>query len=179
MNILILGGNSIQNREWVFSLAAALERTGASTIPYEYHHWKSGDDFIDIEYELTALQHSNLLTNEYILIAKSKGAVLALQGIHTGVLHPSRCVLLGLPLNVIHEHSIPVQSWLSLAAATATFIQNEHDPLGSYDAVQSYLIEAGVPEAHIIASPGDTHDYLDFATIIELSASLPANSEHH
>lgn len=179
MKILILGGNSIKNKQWVLSVTETLQQNGLPAHPHLYRHWESGDEFIDIDQELTVLQNSGALSGEYSIIAKSMGAVLTLNGLHQGILRPTQCLLLGLPLQVIHDDYIPVASWLPPKSTHATFMQNEADPLGSYGAVYEFLTTACVPPQQIVMTAGDTHDYLELEKITAIFASPPTTPEPH
>jgi len=86
--IIVLGGNSPKNAKWAAELASHLSQYGEARFQ-KYEHWSHPDTEIDFETELLQLKNSlQDTTDTYIIVAKSAGALLALQGIAAGDLSP-------------------------------------------------------------------------------------------
>ena len=166
MKILILGGNSPQHYDWIRELGGYLEATGHQVILYDYQHWKTGASAADIDQELDQLEVLMANQDDYAVISKSIGTVIAAQGVATGVLRPSRCVLLGIPYDGIVARVSDFDDNLRQFPRT-TVIQNEHDPFGNADIVAARLEAVQNPAITLVKTPGDTHDYLDFSLIAQ------------
>lgn len=161
MHIFILGGNSAHNKEWAYNLQKALVSLADTVTVHEYAHWSNGEQFIDLDAELKALATIFPTTDEYIFVAKSMGSVLATMGMYQKLFKPAACIMLGVPLQVIESQQIPFTDWLSTVTCNLTYVQNDHDPLGSFVAVKAYLHDI-VTDAQLHMLPGETHDYTDF-----------------
>lgn len=166
MKILILGGNSPRHYDWIRELGGYLEATGHQIILHDYQHWKTGTSAADIDQELDQLEVLMANRDDYAVIGKSIGTVIAAQGVATGVLHPSRCVLLGIPYDGIADRVPDFDNNLRQFPRT-TVVQNEHDPFGSADTVAAHLEAVQNLAITFVRTPGDTHDYLDFSFIAQ------------
>jgi hypothetical protein len=162
MNVLILGGESPRHKAWVRQVAEAVASQFGTVAYLDYKHWDTGEP-TDIEHEIQAAANIAKDLGEYIVIAKSIGTVITTLGNARGVLHPKRCVFLGLPLGAARRIDGVVPG-MKLLPATV-FIQNSHDPLGSADEVKSFISLYGNDSALCLATAGDTHDYADFTLI--------------
>lgn len=168
MNILLLGGNSIRHKQWVRDLAAVLSKTSHNVQYVDYLHWDAGGEFADIvtEIDRAAVRASSM--PHYMIIAKSVGTGIALEGIYKRALRPERCIFLGFPLKGIQaDKEFHYTEALSLLPPTV-FVQNENDPWGSATEVISFVRAHGNDAATFVTTPGDTHDYTDFSAIASL-----------
>ena len=52
MNLLLLAGNSQSNKEWIEQVRDTLTPHFLKTYIHYYKHWKTGDELIDLNYEL-------------------------------------------------------------------------------------------------------------------------------
>jgi hypothetical protein len=166
MNVLILGGESPRHYQWVRDVAKVLQPRFSSVHFLDYRHWSNGGA-TDIEYEITAATKLAEGMEEYIIVAKSIGTVIAMLGIGRGLLHPQRCVFMGLPLGAVRR--IPdVVPYVAKLPPT-TFVQNEHDPLAAATEVATFIDIHGNKDASIVITPGETHDYINFNQIATLA----------
>lgn len=164
MDILILGGNSKRHKQWVRDLKDSLKDSFDRVVYVDYAHWESGDEQADIEYEISQAARLASELGSYVIVAKSIGTVIAMKGIASGALQPSSTLLMGLPLNGYIASSPDCADTLSSLPLT-TFLQNDQDPLGSAEDVQTF-IESNPPAVwDFSVSSGDTHDYSDFALV--------------
>jgi acetyl esterase/lipase len=169
MNVLILGGNSPRHKEWVRQVAEALRPYVGQAKCLIYRHWGQGGD-ADVTYEIEqAAQMAKSFSGEYIIIAKSVGTVITTLGVDQRKLHPSRCIFLGFPLSMMQH--VPAAAPALTSLPPTVIVQNEHDPLGSYQDVRSFLSKLGNKHIAVTATPGETHDYVDFAQIRRLVLS--------
>lgn len=167
MQALILGGQSPRHHEWVRQVADALQPSYERVAFLDYRHWGAGGD-IDVAHEVDAAAKLAVGLGDYVIVAKSIGSVVTAYGIMGGQLAPKRCVFLGFPLSVVRQSYPQVVDAFTTLPPTV-FVQNEHDPLGSAQAVRQYVTEARAPAAQFVVTPGETHDYLDFLQIQKLA----------
>lgn len=167
MNLILLGGNSIENKQWLHDFSAVLHSHFASIYTHDYRHWETKDELIDLDYELATL--SNLVTSRqpYIIIAKSAGVLVALKGIAQKILNPDKCVFLGTPILWAKENHFAVNEWLKEYSLQTLFIQQSHDPAMSFDDLQHYLHESNVQNYNMIDLPGKDHLYSELDEIKE------------
>lgn len=164
MNLLVLGGNSQRHHTWIREIGASLEAEGHKVTLHDYTHWSTGDEAANVDLEVKAIEQLMSDRTDYAVVAKSIGTVIAAVAIERGALRPSQCVLLGVPLNSLGKHLPDVHHEFSALPQT-TFIQNEHDPLGSAQDVRAYVEQSPPSRMQFVTTPGDTHDYRDFALI--------------
>lgn len=169
MNVLILGGQSARHEAWVRQVQAALQPHFERAVILDYRHWREGGD-MDIAYEMAQAAQLAADLDEYVVVAKSIGTVVATLDIATGQLHPARCVFLGFPLRSVVQ-SMPAMQPAFASLPPVVFVQNEHDPLGDAAAVQPFVAASNAPAASFVTIPGSTHDYLDFALITRLATA--------
>ena len=116
-----------------------------------------------------SIWHFGIL-GDYVVVAKSIGTVVTMLANARGLLTPRRCVFAGFPLNVVTAKFPDVAEALPKLPPTV-FIHNEHDPLGSAEAVGTF-VDAHAPQAYVFrALPGDTHVYVDFELIRDLATT--------
>lgn len=139
MNLIILAGNSLDNKDWSANLKLLLTNSYDTIYRHDYLHWQSQQSFIDFDYELTAIKNINNKLLNYGIISKSVGTILALQAINQQILKPKWLLFLGLPLNIVSKNNYPLQTWLTNISIPTTLIQNEYDPVGSYQEIKQIV----------------------------------------
>ena len=65
MNLILLAGNSISNKQWVEELAASLAKLFAKTTVHYYDHWTTGIGEIDINKEVEMLSREIKYSDQY------------------------------------------------------------------------------------------------------------------
>jgi hypothetical protein len=183
MNLLLFGGNSQRNKEWIYSVKEALSDSFLTCLVHEYDHWNGKGEFIDFEAELIKIKAEVKDLGEYMVFAKSVGTVLTLMAIKAGILNPTKCLFVGLPLKLILEDKIDLPGLLRANKVTVQILQNTQDPTGSYQEVASYIENLDLAQVKVYETIGDTHSYDDFRHIktlfdglIEKLAEEPAGS---
>jgi len=169
MNLLLLSGNSKRNKEWIHRVGEALSDSFSSTLVHHYRHWDSGEEFIDLDYELGKVVQEAQNLKSYSIFAKSVGSILALKGTVAQLLQPSSIIITGLPLSLIETENIPVLEWFKKIRIPITIAQNNQDPLGSYDEVKKFAGRTNRPGLTIVKLTGNTHDYEDMGRLKELA----------
>lgn len=172
-HIIILGGNSRGNKKWVQEMNNYLRRS-YSTSRFYYSHWDTENGDIDFEKEISRL--SNLIKDKniqnYSLVAKSAGFILALQGTANGVLRPRTVVGYGLPIEYAEYRGVNFKTLIKYSAKAASVIcvQAHADPQGSYADTEK-LITDMIP---ILDIEGQTHDYNQFESMSNIANAFVA-----
>ncbi len=169
MNALVLPGMSVRHKEWARQVAEVLRPKFGEVRFLDYKHWDAPGTQMDLEYELAQAAKLAEGLDEYVVVGKSVGTILATLGTARGLFRPQRCVFLGFPHNGLAETMPEVATALPHLPYTV-FVHNEHDPVGDARTVQQY-VQAHSPKAYDFQIiPGDkTHDYVDLAQIAQLA----------
>lgn len=170
MQLVMLGGNSLHNRDWLYRVRQHVETLFDGTYVQEYEHWRSGGVWVDIQHELSVVRAGRTgYGAEYGVFAKSIGCVIAAQAIEQGMLRPQFLLLCGLPFGYIKQDYQGFANSIAAARVPVTVIQNEHDPAGGAAEVDDYLKQsfAGRSDCHFMTTPGESHDYEDLDLLRE------------
>jgi predicted alpha/beta-hydrolase family hydrolase len=163
--IIILGGNSPKNAAWTVRLAEGFGQQ-VNVYTHQYRHWRQKDADINFKAELSRLAaYLRKHEGDYSIIAKSAGALLALQGIANGILTPLSIVCIGLPLEYAAHRKIPLQQLVAGNTRPTLYIQANHDPAGDGAAVSDLTSDYGT----FTSVEGDNHDYINTKKIVSLS----------
>lgn len=160
MDIIILGGNSPRHKQWVRDLREVLLPHADAVTIIDYLHWETGAAQADIETEIDRLASHAQRSDEYILVAKSIGTVIAALAQQRGVVRPEACVYLGVPLETARYEGVRFD-----ILPKTTFIQNVHDPLGSSEQLKAYITAHPPQVWKLLEEPYATHNYMDFQMI--------------
>lgn len=161
MNLILLGGNSPTNKQWLHDLATVLKTHLPSSYIHHYRHWETGEELIDLDYELEVLT-KNLPAVPYIVLAKSAGVLLTLKGVAEKLLSPQKCIFLGTPILWAKGNHFAVDSWLNNYSLPTLFIQQAHDPAMSFNDLKQYLEQGNIKYYQFFEVPGDDHVYGNF-----------------
>lgn len=164
MNVLILGGNSPQHKQWIRDVQAALEPDFDEVRVLDYKHWGTGDKNANIEHEIVAASELVADWDSYAVVAKSVGTVIAVLAHARGLLDAKTYILLGVPIDGIAGQAIEFTPSLT-TLPHSSIVQNSNDPFGSAEKIRALLAEHGLANIQLVETPGNTHDYLDYATI--------------
>lgn len=160
MTILLLGGNHPNHKAWLRQCAAALEQAGHTVALHDYDHWRTGAPDTDIELELERLRATTRRLTDYTIMAKSVGTVIAARGVAQGILRPTQCLFLGVPLDGVAGQTPGFAAELGMLPSV-TIVQNQFDPFGSAEVIKAFT--AQMPNIRLLSVPDvATHDYHDF-----------------
>jgi len=162
MEAIFLGGNDKSNIPWLKQISEELKESFSKVNVYLYKHWKLNEPFIDLNYETKELKKYLINKKEYVVIAKSAGAVLTLKAIHENVISPIKCIFLGLPLNWTIKNKIPLNIWIKNSSIPILFIQNVKDPFLSSKDLKEFLIDNNAFNYSIVEINREDHTYNDF-----------------
>ena len=171
MQLILMSGNSLRNRDWIFLVESALKPLFEQTYVTIYDHWAKAQPMADIDLEADKLAKlARGLASEYAIFAKSIGSVITLKDIAESRITPSRLIITGLPLNLIEEIGLPIQDWLKKLSVPTIIIQNSDDPAGSYSRIVDMTAAADKQNVlKLVEIPGNnTHDYNDLESLKSL-----------
>lgn len=164
MNLLILGGNSQRNKEWVHEINSFVKDIFEESFVHEYGHWETGLDALDFDLELESITHEATDMVNYGVFAKSVGSLLSLTLISRGSLNPRFCVFAGVAIKLAREEGIDIESLFSSISCPVIIIQNDKDPVGGFDEIIRQV--KGFDNIEVIETKGNDHSYNDFNLIM-------------
>lgn len=164
--LLLLSGNDVSNELWIDRIAEKF--SGAYEVHvHRYTHWRTGEQYINLESELKILQEEIRGWEDYFIFAKSAGTILTMKGVHEKTLAPQKAVFVGCPFPWGRERGFQVDQYLSDFSTSTRFIQQENDFLLSAAALKSELETSAIDKPDIITIPGDSHEYEDIDLVIK------------
>lgn len=170
MNFILLPGNNKSNRLWLTNLAELLELNG-HTVVYtaQYSHWdeEPGQMQFDAECEKVAQDVAGL--EDYVVIAKSVGSLLAFNLLSNRLLAPQKLIIAGFPLQLLGASEEPMPGELYIESIPIFMSQNDGDPLGTFESVKTFFEQLDLPNYHFTKLEGKTHEYNDFDKLLRLS----------
>ena len=175
MDIILLGGNSKTNKEWIHEVGKAFAPLFEKATVLDYEHWDTGGALIDLDAELVRLQGLIRGDSGQIIFAKSAGTLLALRGIKEGKLRPKGCIFTGLAAGWGRVNGFDVDSWLENYSTPTLFIEKTFDPACSFQELKSLIEAARVKNFLLKEMPGDDHDYGDIEFLKAESESFIAS----
>lgn len=165
MNLILLGGNSIENKQWLHDFSAVFDPHFASIYTHNYRHWERGEQLIDLNYELDALSKNIPVEQPYIVVAKSAGVLLTIKGIAEKVLQPKKCVFIGTPVQWVQAQGFDVDTWFQDYSLPTLFIQQSHDPVISFNELKQYLLQKEIKNYLLSNISGEDHIYGDLDSL--------------
>ncbi len=163
--LIVFPGNNVENRTWG-------EMMGETYAPYvdtvdvlSYDHWVTGDPMIDFALELDKLtaRYSILpLGGEIYIIAKSSGALLALQALEARILQPKHSFFFGVPFDLAEQFSVFGCSMSPLMTVTSPIaaFHNVKDPVADFRFTEAVFTQY-LPHVSIVKTSEENHWYGD------------------
>jgi len=161
MELLLLPGNSLRNREWIRTVERSLEDLFSSTHVLEYQHWGTGEKLIDFEVELKELEKLVEGIEDYAVFAKSAGVLLALNAVYEGKITPKKCIFVGSAIGMGKKMGIDFEKWFRNFSIPTLWIQKSEDPAMSFAGVREFVKGLGVRGGEFVEISGDDHVYLE------------------
>lgn len=172
MDLILLSGNSVHTKEWIELVEREFKDLFDSTYVHYYNHWKTDEKNIDLNYEVEKLLEYLKFKKNYIIFAKSAGAVLVLKAVSEGKIFPKKCMLVGIPLSWCNELGIPFTKWIKNYKIPTYFVQKTKDPYLNSDELNKVLEENDVDNFRLIEIPGEDHHYEDLGALKKLIEEL-------
>lgn len=163
MNLIMLSGNSLHNKDWIEHAQIELSGEFDVTVVQDYAHWHTDDDQIDIEHEVEILKELVAeIDGPYGIFAKSIGTVLALHAYQQKIIQPEFMLFIGIPLSYILTEYAEFKEVLSSVDCPISIIHNSNDKVGSAQELAEYLGDDLVGTTRWNTPAGNTHDYENY-----------------
>jgi len=172
MDLILLSGNSACTKEWIASVEEELKELFDSTYIHDYNHWKTGEKNINLNYEVEKLSEYLKDKKNYIIFAKSAGAVLVLRAVSEGKISPEKCMFVGIPLNWCNKLDIPFNKWIKNYKIPTYFVQKTKDPYLNSGELKKIIKENDVENFKLIEISGEDHHYENLEEIKNLMEEL-------
>ena len=165
MKVILLPGNSKENKAWIEEIEKTLKKECTTEVIY-YEHWKTGEETIDIEAEVKKLEQ--VVVKEDFIFAKSAGCLVVLKGIAEKRIHPKKCMFAGVPVRWSEKNNLPIQEWLKKNKIPTIIVQKTEDPAIHVSQLKILLQELKVENYTIEEIPGNDHHYENIKQIKEM-----------
>ncbi|GEM_PF-927323 len=172
MTTLILPGFSKSNEKWAESLENQLDVRHEATV-YKWRHWRTTDGIALNKFDpYTEASNIEMLIKDQSkinIISKSIGTLVTAILMSRQKERFLRAILCGIPLNGLSKRWKSEYNILGQVREKEVWvIQNEFDPIGSFQAVEKF-IGAINPKLFVIKKEGvATHDYYYISEINKL-----------
>src|SRR5690606_15042851 len=123
MNLLILGGYSEYNKEWVLDAQKTLGDLFDSSDILNYQNWLDYKDDADLRPEVENLRKIAESKKDLVIFAKSVGVALTLQAIHNGYIKPKKCIFVGMAYEWSIENGWDMNTLLKDFSIPTLFVQ--------------------------------------------------------
>jgi len=135
-NLILLCGQNSDNLPWLEKMGKHFEKSYKIKIQ-EYSHWGK-DTEMDFTVELNKLKRTISKLDDYSIVAKSAGGILALMAYKEGLID-NRCklIIIGTPTIWAEKRDIDVEPLIS-SDPNILYIQGTNDPKGNYSDLKKY-----------------------------------------
>lgn len=168
MNLILLAGNSIDNKEWLKKAESVLKPHFDSIQIQYYDHWRLGRDLIDLAKEVKKLAKTTKSKKQYVVLAKSAGNVIASKAIYEKKISPRKCIFIGIPLDWARKHGFDIGKWFKNFSVPSIIIQHSHDPIATPEELSEFLKRENATNYDLVELPGDDHYYQELDKIKDL-----------
>ena len=162
--IVILGGNSTSNIEWVKDLSKKLS-SSLEKKTISYRHWSSGDNMIDIDYEGKKL--ANLLDKSDVVIAKSAGSLVLLKALSISKIKIKKAIIFGFPLKWAVNNNLSVVNLVNSLNCSSIIYQNKKEIIGTPAEINKLFKNKRVKNYELVELEGEGH-YYDTSKMAEI-----------
>ena len=172
MDLAIIAGNSLKNKEWIKAVANAMGTRFQNVLPHFYQHWETKENFLNFDSEVELFSKDLTGKENFSIFAKSAGVMVSLKSIFLKNLLPKKCIFVGMPVYWARDNNIQFEDWLKNFSIPALFIQHTNDPVISSKDLKQLLQENNVTNFHLIEIPGDSHEYPEIEELAKLTAEF-------
>jgi len=161
-NLVLLGGNSGKNLDWVNKASDYFKQNFPSNKILYYQHWTNSGMEMDLNLEAKKLVEIGKNNQNLTVFAKSAGIMTTLIAMKDYGLKPQKCVFVGFPSNVLDDWGINYLPYLQEVNIQTTLFQNSDDPMGTYEKTKEIFEKNQISNINLILEDGNTHDYNAF-----------------
>ncbi len=175
MEIFIVPGNNIKNKEWGELLKEYIAKKESTTnvFLHKYAHWEKGEEMIDIEKEIERFSEKISKKKNFVVVGKSVGTMVCVEAIKRTKEVPQKTLLMGIPVTWAKENNFNIEDIFSNLFGQVVVLQNKEDPITSAKEAKIFLKEVGaLKDIYFKEVPGENHDYNDFKLIFKIINSV-------
>ena len=165
MNLILLGGNGIDNKKWIEDVETSLRPLFQSTTVVNYDHWQAGEWMINLDKEKEKLVETVKSAGEYVIFAKSAGSLVTVKAVYEKLISPPKCIFVGVPLKWARKNNFDIDTWYQGLSIPTMVIQHTDDPFASSKELTDFFSEKSAKPIKFEELPGDTHDYNELEAI--------------
>lgn len=181
MNILLLPGNSPENKDWIDGFGSFCKGKFDIVKVVHYDHWDSGEQFADIEKEA---QKGERIVNgwrDYIIVSKSIGCAVTLKMLKNLKVQPKYVVMIGFPLLLLENKYKKVLDLLNNIQIRLIFVQKPKDPASSFVGLKAFLEGLELKnykamEYTSLEEPIDNHHYGSYEKLVLIIKNAPGGN---
>ena len=155
MKILGLPGINPVTEDWMKQLFSVLDLGQTDTTVQPYQCWNFLGSKLDLEQEVETAAEKKA----DIIIAKSIGTVLALNGYHRNLFIARKCIFIGIPIVGLGINQISMLKEQITDSISMLFIQQTNDRAGSIAELRKTVTDSNLVKVAEI--PGNDHMYKD------------------
>ncbi len=174
MKILLLPGNeSPDDSKWLSKIEPQLGKIDFHVDTITYDHWGKRDQGIDIDNEVQKINDYTAKNDDYFIVAKCMGIILALIANQQKNINPKASVFLGSPIKT--GQGIEFLKLFDPPKFPVLFIQQESDKLTPYQYLIEVLANSKKDNFKSISISGGDHVYDDFDQVIPIISNYVNN----
>lgn len=152
MKTLILPGANPATIQWFEELTPQLGISDDSTLVHQYMFWQGKNEKKHIGTEVAQLPSEPF----DLIMAKSIGSMILLQGIKEQKLTFKKALIIGIPLNISQDTGFDTESLKLLTNESVFVVQQKNDKLGAASGLTEYN------PTNLVVIEGSNHLYNSF-----------------
>jgi hypothetical protein len=174
MKIFLLAGQSFSNKEWIEDVEKEFKKEFPNTEVIYYEHWKTGEEYIDMDKEVSKfLKAVDSCNEQYIIFAKSIGTIVLLNSIEKLKNKPKEVVMVGVSYLLALKMGYSFKNLKKKADFKINIYQKKYDPAGSLEKVEDISGDlVKVNEYECKGEENDNHHYGNMEYLLELVKDL-------
>ena len=169
IKILGLPGINPVTEHWMKSLFNILDLGQTTSIVQNYQCWKMPGSRLDLEVEIEKAGKEQA----DIIIAKSIGTALALNGYKRKLFEAKQCIFIGTPVNGLKASDQKMLREQTNELKPVLFIQQTNDRAGSITELRKIVIDK--QPVKVVEIPGNDHMYSDIHQLKDIIESWHQN----
>lgn len=168
MHLILLAGNSIDNKNWIKKVELLFRPHFTSTQIQYYKHWELGGKLINMEMESKRLTQLIKSKEQFAIFAKSAGILVVLKSIQENKIAPIKCFFVGVPVSWAKKYKYTIDKWFKNFKIPSIIIQHTNDPITSAKDLSGFLLKSKAINYKLINLPGNDHHYQELDKIKKL-----------
>lgn len=173
MNLLLLPGNSIDNKDWIDGFSRFVKGIFDQIEVVHYDHWETGEAMGNLGKEVQKSLKIVENWDDYVIISKSFGCVVALNLFKIVKKKPREIVLIGFPMGFAKKVDSNFDILFDGVDCKLLFIQKPKDPACSYGNLKKYIDNLGLKNYKVVQydnpkEPIDNHHYGSYEKVMEI-----------